>query len=110
MQIYFLMKVNKMIAYVNENFEKEISLKTISDLFNYNPIYMGRIFKNETGELFSDFLNRIRIENLVMLLHNKKLSTLEIAQKVGFASSNYYYKVFKKYKGVTPTEYRNNIE
>lgn len=107
---YYSGTVNKMIAYVNENFEKEISLKTISELFNYNPIYMGRIFKNETGELFSDFLNRIRIENSVMLLHNKKLSTLEIAQKVGFASSNYYYKVFKKYKGVTPTEYRNNIE
>ncbi|MCT4598315.1 MAG: response regulator [Vallitalea sp.] len=101
--------VNKMITYVNENIAQEISLKTISNLFNYNGVYMGRVFKNETGELFGDYVNRTRIEYSLELLKNKNISTLEIANKSGFTSSNYYYKVFKKYKGTTPTEYRNHL-
>lgn len=99
--------VDKIIDYIHANYHiRDISLKSLSYQFNINSIYLGQILKKRTGELFSDYLNGIRIEKARELLLNTNLKTAEISEKVGYSDPNYFYRVFKKSIGVYPTKYR----
>jgi two-component system response regulator YesN len=98
---------DKMIEYIDTNISNnQICLKKIASEFSVNSSYLGQKFKNETGKLFSDYLNGKRIENAQDFLINSELNASEIAIKVGFSDANYFYKVFKKYTGVYPLDYK----
>lgn len=96
----------EVIAYINGNYSKDISLKVIASEFYVNPSYLGQTFKKETGKLFSTYLNELRIEKAKELMANTKMKASHIATEVGYRDANYFYKVFKKYTGVYPSEYQ----
>ena len=73
-----------------------------------SPSYFGKVFKEETGETFVSFLNRVRIERSKELLQRKHIRLSDIAQMVGFEEQSYFCRVFKKLVGVTPTHYRES--
>ena len=98
--------VKQVCNYICQNYSKDISLKLLSNNYNVNTAYLGQQFKKETGELFSDYLNRIRIEKAKELLSTTLLKTNEIAEKVGYIEPNYFYRAFKKFTGLSPSEYR----
>lgn len=98
--------VKEMIGYVQRHLASEISLKTLSPLLQASPAHLGKTFRAETGELFSDFVNRMRVEEAKRLLDRSHLKIGDIPGKVGFWNANYFFTVFKKYVGVTPSEYR----
>jgi two-component system response regulator YesN len=64
------------------------------------------MFKKELGKNFVDYLNEIRIEKAKELLKDVQYKAYEIAEMVGIPDAHYFSKLFKKYVGVTPTEYR----
>jgi two-component system response regulator YesN len=64
------------------------------------------MFKRETGKNFVDYLNDIRIEKAKELLKDISLKTYEVAEKVGIPDAHYFSRLFKKYVGITPTEFR----
>ena len=98
--------VLRIIDLINEHYNEEISLKTMSNTFNINSAYLGQLVKKECGMMFTDYLNNTRITVAKSFLLETEMSSNEISTKVGYNNSNYFYRVFKKYTGLYPTEYR----
>jgi Response regulator containing CheY-like receiver domain and AraC-type DNA-binding domain len=86
-----------------------ISLKIISDEFGMSPIYLGSLFIHETGETFSSYINRIKIDKAKLLLKDKSLKIADVSRLTGFSTINYFYAIFKKQTGLSPAEYREKL-
>lgn len=99
--------IQDVLEYIHTNYNKELSLKTLSQRFFVNPIYLGQLFQKELGMVFSEYINHYRLEKakeLLKLTHNR---AGVIGKEVGYADTTYFYKQFKRHVGVTPTEFRN---
>ncbi|MGG4036539.1 response regulator transcription factor [Paenibacillus cisolokensis] len=95
--------------YVEEHFREDLSLQTVADRLHASSIYLGRLFKAETGEYFNDRLNRLRIDEARRLLRETRLTASEIAARCGFADANYFFRKFKQKVGMSPTDYRKTV-
>ena len=71
-----------------------------------NPAYFSTLFRQSCGSTFKEYLNIVRIEESKRLLANTDYSIIDIAVAVGFDNQSYFSKVFKKYTGLTPKQYR----
>jgi two-component system response regulator YesN len=95
--------------YIHENYNKDITLEQIADHVFLSPVYVSRLFKEKTGENFSDYLVKVRMEKALKLLEEPRYKVYEVGYEIGYMSTKYFYKLFKKYYGCTPTEYRKNL-
>ena len=94
------------IDYIQKNYmEPDLSLNSICSYLNISTSYFSTIFKDETGETFTEALIRTRMEKAKELLENTTMKNYEIAEKVGFSDPHYFGISFKKMTGYTPTEY-----
>ncbi len=94
------------LAYIHDNYNRDLSIKALSTQFNINSAYLGQLFKNTTGEMFTNYINRLRVERAKTLLRTTALKAAEISEMVGYSNTNYFYRIFKKLTGVSPTEFR----
>lgn len=103
--------IDEIKKYINNHYHEDISLKLIADLFHYNSAYLGKTFKQQTGEFFNVYLHRIRIKNAKKLMKNKRYKIYEISDLVGYSNSDYFYKNFRLYEGMSPKEFQmqNNL-
>lgn len=101
-------KIMPLLKFVNENYSDCISIEFASDMLNLNPDYFCRLFKKITTMTFTDYLNLVRVYHSEKLLTFSDKSIAEISLDTGFASISYFNRVFKKYKSVTPSEYRRS--
>ena len=92
--------------YVQQHYSQDIDLNTISSLVNMCPSHMSNLFKKETGINFSSYLTEVRMDAAKHLLQNSDTLIYEIAEATGYSNSGYFGKVFKKYYGITPEEYK----
>ena len=92
--------------YIRSNYNKDISLDDVSRAVNISPYYFSKIFKENTGENFIEYLTNIRIDKAKELLGTTEYSMKEICSMVGYSDPNYFSRSFKKNVGVTPTEYK----
>ncbi len=92
--------------YVKEHYMEDISLDSVAEIFCFNVSYFSSYFKNNSGMNFSEYLQKVRMEKAVELLHGHDFKIYEVAEKVGYRNVKYFNKVFKKERGVTPDEYR----
>lgn len=99
--------VQNVLDYMHSNYDQELSLKTLSQRFYVNPIYLGQLFQKELGMVFSEYINHYRLEKSKKLLKNTRLRAGDIGKQVGYADTTYFYKQFKRNIGATPTEWRN---
>lgn len=97
------------IAYINENFRREISLDEISGVVNLSPSYFSKYFKNVTQVSFSEYLANLRLENAIndMLTHNTTVSTA--AFENGFANVKSFITQCKKVYNCTPAQYKKKL-
>lgn len=96
------------IEYIRTNFSKDLKLEQLSRHCNMNSSYFSRLFKEKTGENISNFILRIRMEKAkVLLLEREERFMYEIANQVGYENFNNFSKLFKKYSGMTPKEFRS---
>jgi len=102
--------IAKGIKYIHENYHKSINLQTLCDHLNLNTCYFCVLFKNQTNMTFSQYLNKIRIDESKKLLETTADSIIDISLSVGFNNHNHFSATFKKLTGVTPTVYRNQIK
>ncbi|MBP5331090.1 MAG: response regulator [Lachnospiraceae bacterium] len=102
--VYDVVEASK--AYIDANYTKNITLDDLSMAVNVSSYYLSRIFKENTGENFIDYLTRLRIDRAKELLATTSYSMKEIGIMSGYPDPNYFSKTFKKNVGVTPTEYR----
>ena len=98
--------VGKAAAYIKEHFAEDISLDEVARLVDISPYYFSKLFKQETGENFIEFLTDTRIQKAKEYLSNPRYSIKEICVMCGYSDPNYFSRIFKKYEGVTPSEYR----
>ncbi|SKA84257.1 AraC-type DNA-binding protein [Clostridium sp. USBA 49] len=99
--------IKKIIQYMNENYMNAISLEMISNYIHLNPIYLSKLFKEETGESPINYLIGIRLYKAKELLDNGEFTVKEIASMVGYDDPYYFSKLFKKYYGCSPKKYKN---
>lgn len=86
----------------------EMNLKTLAGEMDMNPFYLGQLFYSETGQHFTEYLNRQRIEHAKELLRGS-CSVKEAARRSGYLNWSYFYTVFKKYVGMSPNDYRKKV-
>ena len=101
--------VAKAKVYIKENYSKDIFLEDISRKVDISPYYFSKLFKEETGENFIEYLTNIRIEEAKRLLKNRDLSIKNVSIDTGYSDPNYFSRIFKKQVGLTPTEYRDRL-
>lgn len=101
--------IKRILDFINNHLSEDLSLKVLAAHFNVNPSYLGQLFKSETGQSFNNYLHQTRIEQAIKLLCNTSLNANEIALKVGYTNTNYFYTCFKKFTGKYPTNYRRSL-
>ena len=94
--------------YIRKNYSGKLSLNDIADSVFFSVSYISRIFKSETGENVSSYINKVRIEHAKAVLMGDSIPLVEVAMKCGFDDQSYFNKVFKKLCGCTPTAFRQN--
>lgn len=97
----------KIIQYIDNNLDTELSLEIVSEIGAYSPFHFHRIFKLIIGETLQNYIFRKRIEKSAFYLSlRKSLSIKDIYLNVGFSSHSDFNKAFKKYYGRSPSEFR----
>lgn len=102
--------MKKILYYISNNYNKELKLELLAELFNYNSAYLGKSFKNYTGQSFNVYIDKLRISKAKELLIHQDLKVYEIAKAVGYKHIDYFHSKFKRYVGISPLEYKKNKE
>ena len=98
--------IKKAMLYISEHFSNPLTLEEVAAYVHLHPSYFSTLFKSSTGSSFKEYLNMVRIEESKRLLSNTDYSIIDIAVAVGFEDQSYFSKVFKKYTGLTPKQFR----
>lgn len=94
--------------YIYENYSRDITLEEVAKVVSVTPHYFSRLFKEETGENFIEYLTIFRIKKAKKIMDTTNLNIKEICYKIGYSDPNYFSRLFKKVEKVTPTDYMKN--
>jgi len=100
------MAMRKAVKYIQENYNKDISVENVSEKLGISSASFGKLFKDYTGKHFVDYLIHIRLSKAEDALKNSTESIREISEMVGYRDEKYFMRIFKKKTGKTPKEYR----
>jgi AraC-like DNA-binding protein/DNA-binding NarL/FixJ family response regulator len=95
--------------YIRENCCRSISLHDVSSHVYLSPIYFSHVFKKESGLTFMDFLTATRMEKAGELLRKEKRRVRDVSETVGYQSTRYFSRLFRRHFGVSPSEYCRNL-
>lgn len=98
--------LRRAVDYLNQNYAQPVTLGQVAAKVYASPSYISRLFKKELGVNFVDYLNEIRIARAKELLGTAEYKAYEVAGLVGISNPHYFSKLFKRYVGMTPSEYR----
>ncbi len=101
---------DKMIAYIDENYQQKIELEDIAKIGGYNVNYTSQFFKRQLGVSFLEYVLRLRLREATVSLANSTDSVAHIAINCGFADIKAFNVAFKKHFRITPTEYRKQVK
>ncbi len=99
--------LQKAMEYIRQNYSEPITLNDVAEHTYVSIYYLSRMFTKELGKNYVDYLNEVRIEKAKEYLRDSSYKTYEIAELVGIKDAHYFSKIFKKYTGVTPSEYKS---
>ncbi|MEM5016800.1 response regulator [Metabacillus indicus] len=102
---HVIVKVQK---FIYEHLSEDVSLQAIADHVFLHPAYLSTIFKAETGENLRDYVIRLKMEKASYLLKHTNERIYQICNLIGYQNPPYFIKIFKKFYGVTPQEYRES--
>lgn len=98
--------IQEIIEDVQSRLHQNVTLRDVANRFSFSPNYLGSLFKEETGQNFSDFVIALRMERAKELLGSTKLKIYEVAAQTGYQYLPYFSRQFKEACGMTPLEYR----
>lgn len=98
-------EIKRITDLIQRRYKENLKLGTLAEIFNYNSAYLGKMFKNQVGEHFNTYLDKVRIEKAKQLL-TQGMKVYEVAEQVGYMNSDYFNAKFRKYVGVSPSAYR----
>lgn len=97
--------VHHAIDYIEKNIDSRVYLSEIAKLIKTSESYLSSLFKKETGKTMTTYINALKVDRAKTLFRDGLL-VYEVSRRLGFENSHYFSKVFKKYAGVTPQNYR----
>jgi len=100
--------VKQAISYMEQHYKEKLQLTDVAEKVYVSHWHLSKLL-NSTGKSFSDVLNEIRIENAKELMEDSSLHIADISERVGFADTAHFSRVFKKYTGMSANEYRNRF-
>lgn len=100
--------IDRLIRYVNQNYASPITLKEVSQTLHLTPNYISKLFVDNTGMGFKEYLTGVRIKNARDMLENTDKPIATVANDCGFTDSNYFSSAFKNVIGVPPKKYRQS--
>lgn len=103
-------KIKRAIEYIRKNYDKDLNMAVVSNYISMNYSLFSCLFKEYTGSNFVYFLKNIRMEEAKKLLTETELRIVEISVKVGYENEKHFMKTFKAACGVSPSEYRKNVQ
>ncbi|WP_163195421.1 response regulator transcription factor [Clostridium thermarum] len=92
--------------YVKENYHKDINMAVVSNMVSLSYNHFSKIFKDEVGMNFSDYLLKVRMEKALEMLSDPVNRVQEVAEKIGYNNPKHFTRAFKKYFGFAPSEYK----
>ena len=102
--------VQKALTCIDANLAGSLSLRTLAETLNVSSSYLSTLFKKETGQTLTEYINRRRIKHAKHLLETTRLQIQTIAQHCGIVDVQYFSRVFKRIAGMTPKEYRESLK
>ncbi|RKP56976.1 DNA-binding response regulator [Cohnella endophytica] len=99
--------IKRVLDFIHRNYAENLKLEKLAELFNYNSAYLGKLFKQVTGEHFNTYLDKVRMEQAKLLIE-QGLKVYQVAEKVGYANVDYFHIKFRKYVGTSPTGYKKS--
>lgn len=108
-QEQYISKIHMIQDYIEDHLDEELTIELLADIANFSPFYFHRLFKQIVNERLYSYIQRQRLEKAgFLLVANTEMAVSEIALSVGFSNQASFAKAFKKYYGVTATEYRKS--
>ena len=101
--------VRKTLACIDADLTGDLSLSALADMQNISPGYLSTLFKKEVGQTLTDYVNSRRVEHAAAMLRSGTLQVQTVAQYCGIPDVNYFSKLFKRYTGVSPKEFRATV-
>ena len=101
--------VRKTLACIDADLTGDLSLSALADMQNISPGYLSTLFKKEVGQTLTDYVNSRRVEQAASMLRSGTLQVQTVAQYCGIPDVNYFSKLFKRYTGVSPKEFRQTL-
>lgn len=101
-----LSRLNTVIEYISTNYGEKITTSQLASMLYLSEPHFCRFFKSAVGKSATEYINQYRVEKAAILLANTSESIGRVGSIVGFEDINYFSRVFKRVKGVTPREYR----
>lgn len=96
-------RIKKVMGYITDHYSEEITISDLADMVGLNPVYLGKLFKQNTGSTCKEYTNRIRINNAEMMLSSGDFTVTETAERCGFHDISYFSNLFKAMKGYPPS-------
>lgn len=97
---------DRAVKFIEENFPRQISLFQAAENSGISESYLSRLFKEKTGSSFQDYLRNFRLNKALELMKDRSRRINEIARETGFRDMSYFGTVFRKYTGMSPSEYQ----
>ena len=96
--------MNQCVLWIKEHWDQPISLRDVAGALNVNSAYLSRLFKRYTGKTIVDFINELKMERAKEMIEEGGQSLKEISYNLGFQNYNYFYRLFKKVYGISPSD------
>jgi YesN/AraC family two-component response regulator len=105
----YSLPIQKVITRIDFDLTADLSLRATAQYLNMNASYLSKLFKKETGSNLSDYVNMKRMEFAAYQLSTTRQPVSAIAQSCGILDDNYFTKLFRRYHGMTPTQFRQQL-
>lgn len=99
-------KIQMAVRYIQEHYSENIAINDLAMRYGMSPNYFSSIFKAETSRSAVNYITELKVKKAKEMLVNSELSVVDIANRIGYEDSQYFFRVFKKHTGMTPLSYR----
>lgn len=97
------------IRYMDEHYAEELSSAQMAQMLYISESYLGKLFRRNLNVSFTEYLNYIRIRKAMVLLKSSDMMVYEVAECVGFSDYRYFATMFRKYTGISPSQYKSSL-